>query len=128
MYEPSALRKKPSGLRRSHTANAFRKGVPNHGINFKDAYRNCPIADNYLFTEETTTQQSTIQPLLSQMFTQKSRVFSKIFTSSNWTALLVAGPTLIYTVDTRADSPPARIQALFKYSSLWLVPIYVHYG
>jgi len=37
------------------------------------------------------------------MFTQKSRVFSKIFTSSNWTALLVAGPTLIYAVDTRAE-------------------------
>ena len=38
------------------------------------------------------------------MFTQKSRVFSKILTSSNWTALLLAGPTLVYTVDTRADS------------------------
>ena len=39
VYEPSALRKKPSGLRRSRAANAFRKGVPNRGINFKDAYR-----------------------------------------------------------------------------------------
>jgi len=60
VYEPSALRKKPSGLRQSRAANAFRKGVPNRGINFKDAYRNCPIADNYLFTEETTTHSKVL--------------------------------------------------------------------
>jgi len=64
VYEPSALRKKPSDssgktfrfseeafrfseeafrLRWSRTANVFRKGVPNRGINFKDAYRNSSI-------------------------------------------------------------------------------------
>ena len=37
--KPSDFRKKPSGLRRSRAANVFRKGVPNRGINFKDAYR-----------------------------------------------------------------------------------------
>ena len=37
--KPSDFRMKPSGLRQSHAANAFRKGVPNHGINFKHAYR-----------------------------------------------------------------------------------------
>ena len=37
--KPSNFQKKPSGLRRSRAANAFWKGVPNHGINFKDAYR-----------------------------------------------------------------------------------------
>ena len=37
--KPSDFRNKPSGLRRSHAANAFRKGIPNCGINFKDAYR-----------------------------------------------------------------------------------------
>jgi len=37
--KPSDFRKKPSSLRRSRAANTFRKGVPNHGINFKDAYR-----------------------------------------------------------------------------------------
>ena len=51
VYEPSAIRKKPSdfrkkasGLRRSRAANAFRKGVSNRGINFKDAYRITPHA------------------------------------------------------------------------------------
>jgi len=33
------LQKKPSGLWWRRTANAFRKGIPNRGINFKDAYR-----------------------------------------------------------------------------------------
>ena len=33
------FRRKPSGLRRSRAANAFQKGIPNRGINFKDAYR-----------------------------------------------------------------------------------------
>jgi len=37
--KPSDFQKKPSGLRRSRAANTFRKGVPNRGINFKDAYR-----------------------------------------------------------------------------------------
>ena len=37
--KPSDFWKKPSGLRRSRAANAFRKGIPNRGINFKDAYR-----------------------------------------------------------------------------------------
>ena len=52
VYKPSALRKKPStsskkklsdswkkpsGLRRRCTTNAFQKGVPNHSIKFKDA-------------------------------------------------------------------------------------------
>jgi len=33
------FRRKPSGLRRSHAANTFRKGIPNRGINFIDTYR-----------------------------------------------------------------------------------------
>ena len=33
------FRRKPSGLRQSRAANAFQKGIPNRGINFKDAYR-----------------------------------------------------------------------------------------
>ena len=37
--KPSDIQKKPSSLRRSRVANAFRKGVPNRSINFKDAYR-----------------------------------------------------------------------------------------
>ena len=41
--KPSDLRKKPSGLRWRCTANAFRKGVPNRGINFKDMYRKAMI-------------------------------------------------------------------------------------
>ena len=36
--KPSDLRKKPSGLRRRSAANAFRKGIPNRGMNFKDVY------------------------------------------------------------------------------------------
>ena len=37
--KPSNLQKKPSSLRWRHAVNTFRKGIPNSGINFKDAYR-----------------------------------------------------------------------------------------
>ena len=36
--KPFDFLKKPSGLQRSRAANAFQKGVPNRGINFKDTY------------------------------------------------------------------------------------------
>jgi len=91
VYDPSALwkkpssfwkkisdsRKKPSDLRRRRTANAFQKGVPNRGINFKDVYRmplfaiqfsllvHVHMCTNHLTTKRIHTQDHSVRNAVS---------------------------------------------------------------
>ena len=57
--KPSDLWKKPSNLQRRHTTNAFWKGVSNHSINFKDAYRITTSSVQLLVFQRVLNQNGT---------------------------------------------------------------------